>query len=178
MEKKVYVIGHVNPDTDSVAAAVGYAALKNKLGQLNVYAAMAGEPNPQTRYLLDRIGIEPPIYLADVHPKVRDIINRRPVTATAVISLKEALELFHRHTIRVLPVVDDRGAPIGIVSLLKLSEKYLVAGTDRKRGIDASLSSLAGCLGGTFLTGEPEDRVEHFHLVYRRNAGRVVPEKD
>lgn len=164
MEKKIYVIGHVNPDTDSIAAAVAYAALKNKLGQLNVYAAMAGEPNPQTRYLLDRLGIEPPIYLADVHPKVRDILNRRPITAAAAIPLKEALELFHRHTIRVLPVVDDRGAPIGIVSLLKLSEKYLVAGTDRKRGIDASLSSLAGCLGGTFLAGEPENKVEHFHL--------------
>jgi manganese-dependent inorganic pyrophosphatase len=164
MEKKIYVIGHVNPDTDSIAAAVAYAALKNKLGQLNVYAAMAGEPNPQTRYLLDRLGIESPIYLADVHPKVRDILNRRPITAAAAIPLKEALELFHRHTIRVLPVVDDRGAPIGIVSLLKLSEKYLVAGTDRKRGIDASLSSLADCLGGTFLAGEPENKVEHFHL--------------
>ncbi len=80
------------------------------------------------------------------------------------LTLKEALELFHRHTIRVLPVVDGQNAPIGIVSLLKLSEKYLVAGTDRKRGVDSSLGSLAACLDATFLSGTSADAVEHLHL--------------
>jgi len=164
MEKRIYVIGHRNPDTDSIASAIAYAELKKAVGHANVSAAMAGEPNPQTRYVLDRLGIQPPLYLADVHPKVRDIVNRRPVTAHSSMPLKEALELFHRHGIRVLPVVDGENVPVGIVSLLKLSEKYLVAGTDRKRGIDASLRSLANCLGGMFLAGEPADGLEHLHL--------------
>ena len=164
MKKQVYVIGHRNPDTDSIASAIGYAALKNKLGQPDVTAAMAGEPNPQTRYILNRLGIDAPLYLADVYPRVRDVLGRTPIVAAATMPLREALELFHRHSIRVLPVVDDAGALLGIVSLLKLSEKYLVAGTDRKRGIDASLSSLACCLDGTFLSGKPEDEVEHLHL--------------
>ena len=164
MNQQIYVIGHKNPDTDSIASAIAYAELKKALGQANVSAAMAGEPNPQTRYVLGRLGIEMPLYLADVHPKVRDILNRRPVTANAAMPLKEALELFHRHTIRVLPVTTPDNAPVGIVSLLKLSEKYLVAGTDRKRGIDASLRSLASCLGGTFLAGAPADDLEHLHL--------------
>ncbi|BDV44378.1 manganese-dependent inorganic pyrophosphatase [Geotalea uraniireducens] len=165
MAKKIYVIGHRNPDTDSIAAAIGYAELKKVLGQPDVEAAMAGEPNPQTRYVLDRLDIAPPLYLADVHPKVRDVLNRRPVTAAAAIPLKEALELFHRYTIRVLPVVDGDNVPLGVVSLLKLSEKYLVAGTDRKRGIDASLRSLVSCLDGTVLVGSPAgDELEHLHL--------------
>ena len=164
MDKQVYVIGHRNPDTDSIASAIAYAALKRQQGQSTVTAAMAGEPNPQTRYILDRLGIEPPIYLADVHPRVYDVLNRQPVTAGADISLKAALELFHGNNIRVLPVVDGANAPLGLVSLLKLSEKYLLAGKDRTRGIDTSLRSLATCLEGTFLAGGPADEVIHFHL--------------
>jgi len=164
MNKQIYVIGHKNPDTDSIASAIGYAELKRRLGQHNVLAAMAGTPNPQTLYILGRLGIDVPVYLADIHPKVRDVIKRQPVTAGAQVSLKDALELFHRHTIRVLPVVDDGDVPIGIVSLLKLSEKYLVAGTDRKRGVDGSLGTLAGCLDATFLCGAPSDELEHLHL--------------
>jgi manganese-dependent inorganic pyrophosphatase len=164
MRKKIYVIGHRNPDTDSIASAISYAALKQRQGQRNVTAAMAGQPNPQTRYILERLGIELPVYLADVHPKVRDVLTRKPIVAHDAMTLKDALELFHEHSIRVLPVIDEDQALMGIVSLLKLSEKYLVAGTDRKRGVDASLRSLADCLGGTFLTGSPTDTLEHLHL--------------
>jgi manganese-dependent inorganic pyrophosphatase len=164
MNRKIYVIGHKNPDTDSIASAIAYAELKKCQGHSNIQAAMAGEPNPQTRYILERLGIDTPLFLADVHPKVRDILKRQPISASSSMSLKEVLELFHRHTIRVLPVVDKQMAPIGLVSLLKLSEKYLVAGTDRKRGVDTSLRSLAECLDGTFLTGEPSENVEHLHL--------------
>ena len=58
MIKITYVIGHRNPDTDSIASAIGYASLKQRLGDSTiVVAAMAGIPNPQTRYILDRLGI-------------------------------------------------------------------------------------------------------------------------
>ena len=164
MHRNIYVIGHRNPDTDSIASAIAYAELKKRQGHATVLAAMAGEPNPQTRYILQRLGLETPLFLADVHPKVRDVLKRQPITAASSMPLKEVLELFHRHTIRVLPVVDAANAPIGVVSLLKLSEKYLVAGTDRKRGVDTSLRSLAECLDGTFLTGGS--------LVFRPSASR------
>lgn len=164
MVKKIYVIGHRNPDTDSIASAIAYAELKQMLGQKNVIAATAGEPNPQTRYVLERLGIAAPLYLTDVHPKVRDVVKPQPVTARADMPLRDVLQLFHQHNIRVLPVVNDKDIPIGIVSLLKLSEKYLVAGTDRKRGVDTSLRSVAECLDATFLAGESADAIEHLHL--------------
>ena len=164
MEKKIYVIGHKNPDTDSVAAAIAYAELKRRLGWAHAVAAMAGEPNPQTRFILDRLGMEAPLYLADVHPKVRDVLQRSPVTVNAATPLVQALELFHQNNIRVLPVVDDTGIPTGLVSLLKLSEKYLLTGRERLRGIDSSMASLCNCLQGTFLAGTPADGIEHFHL--------------
>jgi manganese-dependent inorganic pyrophosphatase len=164
MNKTLYVIGHRNPDTDSIAAAIAYAALKRQSGCDHAVAAMAGSPNPQTRYILERLGMALPEYLADVHPKVSHVLNNPPVITHPETSLKEALGLFHRHAIRVLPVVDQAGVPCGMVSLLKLSEKYLVAGADRRRAIDASLRSLAACLEGKFLTGQPGDQVERLRL--------------
>lgn len=164
MYKKIYVIGHKNPDTDSIASAIAYAALRQSQGHGNVVAAMAGQPNPQTSYILNRLGIEPPVYLADVHPRVRDVIKRDPVTAPLDLPLKDALLMFHRHSVRVLPIVDTENRPVGIVSLLKLSEKYLVAGTDRRRGIDSSLVALASCLEAELLSGQQTDQIEHLHL--------------
>lgn len=164
MEKTIYVIGHRNPDTDSIASAIAYAELKKRKGAANVVPAMAGTPNPQTRFVLERLGLSPPKYLADVHPKVSHVLSRPPVTARGDFTLKEALELFHRHSVRVLPVIDEENVPIGIVSLLKLSEKYLVPGTNATRTIDASFAGLAACLQATLLCGEAGPAVERLHL--------------
>ncbi len=164
MDKKIYVVGHKNPDTDSIASAIAYVKLKKMLGYSNIYAAMAGSPNPQTRYILERLGIDPPQYLADVHPKVRDVLSRQPVTAQASTPLKEALELFHKHGIRVLPVVDETEVPCGVVSLLRLSEEYLVAGSGSRRLVSASIKSLCKCLDGRFLAGKASVEIEQFLL--------------
>jgi len=153
LEKTVYVIGHRNPDTDSIASAIAYADLKRRTGLPGAVAAMAGEPNPQTRYILGRLGIADPLYLADVHPKVRDIVNRQAVTVTMESSAYEALEKFHASGVRVLPVLDDDRRPQGSLSLLRLSENYLVPGSDRQREFTTTLPSLAATLSGRFVTG-------------------------
>ena len=143
MIKTTYVIGHRNPDTDSIASAVGYAALKQRQGDSSVIAAMAGAPNPQTRYVLDRLGIPDPLFLADVHPKVRDTLKRQPVTVHRHASAYEALELFNRSGVRVLPVVDGDNRPCGMLSLLRLSESYLLPSRDKLRRVTTSLPNLA-----------------------------------
>ncbi|MGA7827179.1 MAG: putative manganese-dependent inorganic diphosphatase [Geobacteraceae bacterium] len=164
MDKKIYVIGHRNPDTDSIASAIAYADLKKRTGVTHVVPAMAGTPNPQTRFVLERLGLDPPKYLADVHPKVNHVLSRVPISARPDMTLKDSLELFHRHSVRVLPVIDENDFPVGIVSLLKLSEKYLVAGSNPSRTFTASLDGIAACLKGTFLSGNPDPRVEQLHL--------------
>ncbi len=154
MSTKTYVIGHRNPDTDSIASAIAYAALKKRLGRDGVIAAMAGEPNPQTRYILDRLGIPDPLYLADVHPKVRDTLNRRPVTVGAEASAYEAMERFHTSGVRVLPVIDDEGRPCGVLSLLRLSDQYLVPSREQQRQITTTMSALVRTLNGRLVIGE------------------------
>lgn len=166
MNTKTYVIGHRNPDTDSIASAVAYAALKKRLGRDGVIAAMAGEPNPQTRYILDRLGIPDPLYLADVHPKVRDTLNRQPVTVGADASAYEAMERFHASGVRVLPVIDDDGRPCGVLSLLRLSDQYLVPSREQQRQITTSMSALVRTLNGRLVIGERggEDDVARLQL--------------
>lgn len=153
MDKTIYVIGHRNPDTDSIAAAIAYAELKQRQGDCGVVAAMAGEPNPQTRYILDRLGVPDPLRLADVHPKVRDTLNRKPVTVGMAASAYQALELFHGSGVRVLPVLDELGKPIGVLSLLRLSETYLLPHREAQREITTTLPALARALAGRFVAG-------------------------
>ncbi|MDD2270869.1 MAG: putative manganese-dependent inorganic diphosphatase [Desulfuromonadaceae bacterium] len=157
MTKTTYVIGHRNPDTDSIASAIGYAALKQRQGDCSVIAAMAGAPNPQTRYILDRLGIPDPLFLADVHPKVRDTLKRQPVTIDRKASAYVALELFNKSGVRVLPVVDDENRPCGILSLLHLSESYLLPCQDKLRQVTTSLLSLAKTLAGHLESGTGDD---------------------
>jgi len=164
MEKQIFVIGHRNPDTDSVASAIAYAHLKRALGDGRVTAAMAGGLNPQTTWLLLRLGIQAPLYLADVHPKVRDVIGRTPVTVKETDPLLSALEQFHHHGIRVLPVLDQAGVPTGVIPLLKIAERSLLTGAASLRLVTASLASLAACLDARFLAGSPNPDVETLHL--------------
>ncbi len=164
MIKTTYVIGHRNPDTDSIASAIGYAALKQRQGDSSVIAAMAGAPNPQTRYILDRLGIPDPLFLADVHPKVRDTLKRQPVTIDRKDSAYVALELFNKSGVRVLPVVDDENRPCGILSLLHLSESYLLPCRDKLRQVTTSLLSLAKTLAGHLESGTGDDTLITLNL--------------
>lgn len=153
MNKTIYVIGHRNPDTDSIASAIGYAALKVRLGFPHYIAAMAGPPNPQTRYILDLLGIADPLFLADVHPKVRDTINRQAVTISLQATAYEALELLNQSGVRVLPVVDADGKPHGMLSLRRLSESYLLPCREKIRQVLTTLSGLEKTLAGEYLCG-------------------------
>jgi len=76
-ENTIYVIGHRNPDTDSIASAMGYAwFLDETMGGVNVIPARAGQLNPQTTWVLDRLGLEPPLLLPDASPRFENIAHR------------------------------------------------------------------------------------------------------
>ncbi|MDR2370770.1 MAG: putative manganese-dependent inorganic diphosphatase [Treponema sp.] len=112
-EKTVYVIGHRNPDTDSVASAAAYAALKQAQGMRSCRAARAGNLSPQTEYIFERFGVSVPEYLPDLVPKALHYISGPVVTIPAEASLWEALERMQRtipeENPRVLPITDADG---------------------------------------------------------------------
>ncbi len=109
MEKRIYVIGHRNPDTDSVVSAAAYARLKQALGMSEYRAARAGKVNPQTEYIFDRFGPEVPEFLPDLVPKVSYYLTDPPEVVDEDIPLWEALERMERDNLKVLPIVRKDG---------------------------------------------------------------------
>jgi manganese-dependent inorganic pyrophosphatase len=109
MEKTIYVIGHRNPDTDSVVSATAYAALKQAQGIRNCRAARAGKISPQTEYIFDRFGVPVPEYLPDLIPKAAYYISEPPAVMPEDVSVWEALDRMQQGGQRVLPIIDREG---------------------------------------------------------------------
>ena len=110
----IYVIGHVNPDTDSIAAAMGYAWLLRALDGGDYIAARAGPTNPQTTWVLKRLDLEPPLLLTDASPRFESICRRLDTTSPDS-PLKEAWAIANR-TWGVAPIVCEDGSPYGLVN--------------------------------------------------------------
>lgn len=116
---RTYVIGHVNPDTDSIASAVGYAWLIRERDNDDVVAARAGPTNPQTTWVLKRLGLDPPMLLTDASPRF-DSVTRRLDTASPGSPLREAWPILNR-TGGIAPLVTpEDGKPVGMITGLSL----------------------------------------------------------
>ena len=95
--KKVWVVGHKNPDTDSICAAISYAYLKNQSGDKKTYVAKrAGAVNEETRYVLERFGVEEPPLVTYAGAQIKDINIRKTAGVSNQISLKRAWELMKK----------------------------------------------------------------------------------
>ncbi|MDI6693780.1 MAG: DHH family phosphoesterase [Anaerolineales bacterium] len=114
-----YVIGHVNPDTDSIAAALGYAWLLRERDGEEVIAARAGPTNPQTTWVLKRLGLEPPVLLTDASPRF-EAVTRRLDTTAPQSPLREAWPILNR-TGGIAPLVNpEDGKPVGMITGVSL----------------------------------------------------------
>ena len=144
MEKKVYVIGHRNPDTDSVVSAAAYARLKRRLGHDNCVAARAGKVNPQTEFIFGRFAVDLPEFLSNLVPKAEHYASTEPVTVGENDSLWNALELMRGGDFKVLPIVDDAGMYRGVIHYQGFAN-YIIANINpkRKAAFPLSLDRLA-----------------------------------
>ncbi len=113
-----YVVGHVNPDTDAIASAMGYAWLLEARDDMDVRAARAGSLNDQTSWVLDRLGLDAPEFLSDASPRIESIL-RRLDTVRPDQPLGEAWAIANR-TGFAAPVVDEEGKPFGLITAFSL----------------------------------------------------------
>jgi len=118
MTERTYVIGHVNPDTDSIASAVGYAWLLKERDGTETVAARAGAMSLQTLWVLDRLKLSPPMLLTDASPRFENVA-RRMDTINPESPLRDAWVIANR-TGGVAPIVKDDGAPYGLITGLTL----------------------------------------------------------
>jgi manganese-dependent inorganic pyrophosphatase len=164
---EVFVIGHRNPDTDAICSAIGYAEFKRRTDMPEAVAARCGDTNERIDFVLKTFGVPSPRFIADVSPKVRDVMQAEVLSVTPDATAAEALGLMDEHDIRVLLVLDADRRCRGLLSLFKLS-KLLFPAANRlidSRRVLSSLNNLAKTLGGKLLISHEAGREEDLLLM-------------
>ena len=113
---EIYVTGHRNPDTDSIVAAMSYAALQNALGHREYVAAHLDHINDETRRMLDRFGFEPPVAISNVRTQVRDLDFDTPPALDSSVTMDRAWRIMLEQSISVVPVTTEDGKLHGMLS--------------------------------------------------------------
>ena len=120
----VYVIGHKNPDTDSICSAIAYAELKNRLHGGGYCAARAGQINQETQYVLNFFQVSAPKYISDVMTDVRDIEIRKTQGVFGHISLKKAWNMMRALGVVTLPITDNQKLE-GLITIGDIANAYM-----------------------------------------------------
>ncbi len=161
------VIGHKNPDMDSICAAIGYAELKRLSGWQDVVAARAGATNARIDYVLHRFGVDSPTLLTDVSPRVSDVMQTSVVSVHADIPVYDAIQLIDRRRLRGLPVVDDKRRCLGLLNAFKITHHLFPPREEAHaaRSVTASLADVARTIGGQLICGSLTSEEEDFLLL-------------
>ncbi len=180
MRAPLYVLGHRNPDTDAITSAIGYATLLRLQGNEEVVAGRVGPLRPETTYLLERFGVPAPTLVANVYPRVGDVMTTPAMTARLGESLYEVGQKFESVGMRPLPVVDAEGRLRGIVEARDFARAFF-------RGLDEvvahrpplDLDTIVRTLDATVLVAVPErrfvDRVMVAAMAVESMQQRIEP---
>ena len=162
------VIGHKNPDMDSICSAVAYAYLKRVTGTPNVIAARAGNTNERIDFVLQKFGVEPPLFISDLFDRVGDVMERDVICVRANSTVYDAIHLLEKRRLRGLPVVDGGRRFLGLLSAFKISHHLFPPReeADLARLITASLPDIVATFGGRVETGElPNETAEYLLMI-------------
>ena len=173
-ERKVWMIGHKNPDTDSICAAITYSYLKNKTienEQKKEYKTVyvpkrAGNISAETMYVLNRFGVEAPELATDVGTQIKDIQIRKTEGVSSHISMKKAWEMMKILKVVTLPVVDKRNRLEGLIVTGDIAKSYMDVYDNSILSIARTqYRNIVETLGGKIITGN-----EHGYFI----KGKVV----
>ncbi|GAB6180565.1 putative manganese-dependent inorganic diphosphatase [Desulfotomaculum defluvii] len=170
-----FVFGHKNPDTDSVASAIGFSYLKNRLG-LNTVPCSLGKINKETEFVLDYFGLTAPAVLENVKTQVKDMEYDKVDGITLNTSILSAYKLMEQNNIRTLPVVNDKKQLQGILTIKDIAME-LIKGDFYK--LDTSLSNIVKGFKGQILTGKDfnvKGKISVIAYYYKNIQGTLGPD--
>ena len=153
----IYVTGHKNPDTDTIASAIGYAEYKNLVDPDNFYApARLGEVNSQTEWALQKSGAEEPKLLEHIMLRVKDVMAQDVATAHKDDPLRNVGLTMAKRNIAQLPIVDDDGSLTGIITERNLARMYVRESRGASSFADSpvSVGAMVEVIEGELLVGE------------------------
>jgi manganese-dependent inorganic pyrophosphatase len=157
----IYVTGHRNPDADSIASAIGYAELKRRLDPASEYVPVRlGEPNAQTAWLIDRSGAPLPEFLPHVLLRVRDVMRESFPSSRDGEPVREVGRTMAREGLDLLPIVNDAGELVGVMTERALARRYIRESREASR-LDAptTVAAIIAVLEGELVAGDEEREV-------------------
>ena len=170
---KVVVIGHRNPDTDSICSAIAYAELKNKTSDLVCEARRAGKMNQETEFVLKKFGVRPPRMCTDVNPKIRDVDYREMPGIPGSTSLRKAWEIMRDQQIDTLPVTNADNELEGVITVKDIATANMdVFDTGILAKSRTSFRNILETLDGTMAVGSEDDVCTTGHI----RIGTATPE--
>ena len=170
---KVVVIGHRNPDTDSICSAIAYAELKNKTSDLVCEPRRAGKMNQETEFVLKKFGVKPPRMCTDVNPKIRDVDYREMPGSPGSTSLRKAWEIMRDKQIDTLPVTSPDNELEGVITVKDIATANMdVFDTGILAKSQTTYRNILETLGGTMVVGREDDVCTTGHI----RIGTATPE--
>lgn len=170
---KVVVIGHRNPDTDSICSAIAYAELKNKTSDLVCEPRRAGKMNQETEFVLKKFGVKPPRMCTDVNPKIRDVDYREMPGIPGSTSLRKAWEIMRDKQIDTLPVTSPDNELEGVITVKDIATANMdVFDTGILAKSRTSFRNILETLDGTMAVGSADDICTTGHI----RIGTATPE--
>lgn len=158
-KEKIYVLGHKNPDTDSICSAIAYAYLKNQVSSGYV-AGRCGEVNNETKFVLDYFHIEQPEFIDNVRTQIKDIEIRNVEGENSSISLKTAWEIMKNKNMVTLPVVDSENKLEGLITVSDIAKSYMDVYDSKIIGkAHTPYKNLVETLNGEFVAGNIDDEI-------------------
>lgn len=177
----LYVLGHKNPDSDSICSAIGYAALLQLQGQHDAVAARQGVLRRETAFILERFGVPAPVLVTDVRPRVADQMTSPAVVVQQDSSLYEAGTTLQSRGVRALPVADEQGRLCGIIGVEDFA-RFFIAGLDPAQldHVPLDLENVVRALDGRVLAAAPgrklRDRVMVGAMDVESMIKRIEPD--
>ena len=171
MKPKVFVVGHINPDTDSIVSAMAYANLKNKIDKTALYfPKRAGKINEETRYVLERAGLDPPEYLVSAGTQITDIDIRNLPGVSDKITLKTAWEILKEREIVTLPITekepDGREKLKGLITVRDIGNVYMdAADPDLLSQAKTAYENIKDSVDGELILRSSKDHAESGKVV-------------
>ena len=170
---KVVVIGHRNPDTDSICSAIAYAELKNKTSDLLCEPRRAGKMNQETEFVLKKFGVRPPRMCTDVNPKIRDVDYREMPGIPGSTSLRRAWEIMRDQQIDTLPVTSPDNELEGVITVKDIATANMdVFDTGILAKSQTSYKNILETLDGAMVVGDENAMCTTGHI----RIGTATPE--
>ncbi len=159
-QRKIYVIGHRNPDTDSICSAIAYAYLKNIEHPGHYVPRRAGNINNETAFVLDYFHVDAPEYLENVDVQMRDIDFRETKGVPDTISIRNAWLLMRELDVVTLPITQGTNKLEGLITINDIARSYMEVLDNHILGLARTpLSNLIEVLEGTLICGNPHARI-------------------